>query len=652
MAITTPVAHVLLRLIGLALLMTPALPRCDGAEVDLRIRARLEDDTGQPVAGARIRHGRDSFVSDEQGSFALSAPENPAGIRISVEADGLAPSVHFLLRSVEVQVVKLGVGAVIVGTLRKDGKPLAGLQIGLKISPPEQNFRTFSHLDNWRFEAVTDDQGRFRLEHLPPDTSWQMFGVMETFKRVGVMPPRTVITSGAGAVLDLGELVPEPALTLAGRVVAAAGSKLPDEPAVISIGYDHFDTDQQVIADPDGIFRLEGLYAGSIRLRVVAGDLQATPWNSSRDQMNPGWLVGKLSNSHTNLVLEVGPGPYREDLNYAAVQRPAIDQPRNRELRGVEVLASDVRVSGTVVDDHTGEPLTGIEIVPGRQPPLGPRPPRPFMQKLVDVFRESITPANELPYWQTSRTRRPDAHRFEVSFESLASTPLLLVTAPGYEPMVVGPITRSTNGLIVRLPRGSGPGGIVLDAAGQPVPGAKVLYGADHESFGLRYTGELMEWGNLEARAMTDAEGRFTIPQRLNGRRLFVSHAAGWAIRDESDLSPGMRIRLEPWAVVTGRLITTNGTPVASAALTLDFAGAPATPGHPSVTIKSSTRTGPDGRFWLTNVPPAELRLYRGNVIQTWFHAAPGTTNELGDVVLDTPPPEPLLRRLKSRFGL
>jgi hypothetical protein len=636
----------------LGLLIATTLPRCASAEGDSPIRARLEDGAGQPVAGAKVRFGRDSFVSDEQGAFALSAPENPAGIRISIEADGLAPSVHFLLRSVEVQVVKLGVGAAIVGTLRKDGKPLAGLQIGLKISPPEQNFRTFSHLDNWRFEAVTDDQGRFRFEHLPPDTSWQMFGVMESFKRVGVMPPRTVITSGAGALLDLGELVPEPALTLAGRVVAAAGSKLPHEPAVISLGYDYFNTVQQVIADPDGTFRLEGLYAGSIRLQVVAGDLQATPWNSSRDQMNPGWLVGKLSNSHTNLVLEVGPGPYREDLNYAAVQRPAIDQPSNREIRGVEVLASDVRVSGTVVDEHTGEPLTGIEIVPGRQPPLGPRPPRPFMQKLVDVFRESITPANELPYWQTSRTRRPDAHRFEVSFESLASTPLLLVTAPGYEPMVVGPITASTNGLIVRLPRGGGPGGVVLDASGRPVAGAKVLFGASHENFGLKETGELMEWGNLAARRITDEAGRFSFPVRLHGKRLFVSHPAGWAMLEINDQRPDLKLRLEPWATVTGMLLNTNGTPAANHMLTVDFDGAWATTAQPSMLVKNHTRTGPDGRFVFTNIPPADLLLNRGTVLQTRFYASPGVTNDLGKVILDTPPPEPLLRRLKQKIGL
>jgi hypothetical protein len=99
-------------------------------------------------------------------------------------------------------------------------------------------------------------------------------------------------------------------------------------------------------------------------------------------------------------------------------------------------------------------------------------------------------------------------------------------------------------------------------------------------------------------------------------------------------------------------LITTNGSPVANAGLSVDFGGDHATPGHPSVTIKSSTTTGPDGSFRLTNVPPAELRLYRGSVVQTWFHAAPGMTNDLGNVVLDTPPPEPMLRRLKSRLGL
>ncbi len=649
---TTPTDRVLVRLIGLVLLMTSALPRCDGADVDSRIRARLEDGTGQPVAGARIRCGRDSFVSDEQGEFAINAPENAARIRISVEADGLAPSVHFLVRSAELQVVELGAGAAIVGTLRKDGEPLTGLRIGLTISPPEQNLRSFEFVDNWRFETVTDDLGRFRFGRLPPDTSWQMFGVMESFKRLGVMPPRTVITPGTGAVLDLGELVPEPALTLAGRVVAAPGSRLPDEPVAISLGYGHFDTVQKVSANPDGTFRLEGLYAGLIRLRVVAGDLQPTPWNSSVDQFNPGWLVGQLSTSRTGLVIEVGPGPYREDMNYAAVQPPASDQPHNREISGMEAFASGVRVAGMVVDDDTGEPLTGIEIVPGRQPPVGPRPPRPLMQKLADVFRESVTPANELPYWQTSRTRRPAAHRFDLSFERLASLPLLLVTAPGYEPMVVGPVTASTNGLIVRLPRGSGPGGVVLDAADQPVAGAKVLFGASHETFGLKATGELMEWGNLAARRITDDAGRFSFPVRRHGRRLFVSHPSGWAMLEIDGQRPELKLRLEPWATVTGVLVTTNGTPAGNQALTVDFDGAWAMSAQPGMLVKIHARTGPDGRFVLTNIPPADLLLNRGNVLQTRFYTSPGATNDLGHVTLDTPPPEPLLKRLKQKVGL
>jgi len=115
---------------------------------------------------------------------------------------------------------------------------------------------------------------------------------------------------------------------------------------------------------------------------------------------------------------------------------------------------------------------------------------------------------------------------------------------------------------------------------------------------------------------------------------------------------PELKLRLEPWATVTGVLVTTNGTPAGNQALTVDFDGAWATTEQPGMMVKIHAMTGPDGRFVLTNIPPADLLLNRGNVWQSRFYASPGATNDLGHVTLDTPPPEPLLKRLKQKVGL
>lgn len=617
-------------------------------------RARLEDDSGKPIVGAIIRCGPVTVESDDSGGFRCEGPATADRVRVVIEAAGFAPSVQWLPRSTEVATIKLGVGAVVTGRLVKDGQPVP--EVKLVLHEDDRVWQGYRDPNNWRFEAVTDHEGGFRFERLPVNAPWRFHGVIDSLGRRGALPSRSVHTSSHGTVLELGDVALEDPLTLAGRLVPADGYHLSGEASQLRLWIGGIDPGNEVVASAevkaDGSFRFEGLYPGMVTMHFRGLPFGPTPWNRSFDQWNPGSLVGLLSNSNTNLLIEVGPGPFLPDLNYDAAGLPAGDQPRGRELGGIEAAMSGIRVSGIVLDDRTGEPLDQFELVPGRQPPLGARPPQPFIQKLASWFRDVVTPANELPYWQTSRRLRGWAGKFDLRFELLASTPLLKIAAPGYEPMVVGPITTSTNGLVVRLPVAATVGGIIFDSVGQPVPGAKVLYGVDHESFGLRYTGELMEWGNLEARAITDAEGRFTIPRRLNGRRLFASHAAGWAIRDGPDLNSGMRIHLEPWAVVTGRLITTNGSPVANAGLSVDFWGDLTISGHPSVTIKSSATTGSDGRFWLTNVPPAELRLYRGAVVQTWFHAAPGTTNDLGDVILDTPPPEPLLRRLKQKVGL
>lgn len=616
--------------------------------------ARLEDGSGQPVKGVQVQFREATATSDDTGGIQLAGPATAARIRVVIEAAGFAPSVQWLSRTPEVGTIKLGAGAVVTGRLVKNGRPVP--EVRLQLREDDRVQLGYQDFNNWRFEAITDQEGGFRFERLPVNAPWRLLGVIDSLGQRGALPSRPLQTSSHGAVIELGDIALEEPLTLAGRLVPAAGYNFSGENMQLRLWIGGLDPGNESAASAlvkaDGSFRFEGLYPGTITMRFSHLPFAPTPWNRSFDQWNPGSLAGLLNTSNTNLQIEVGPGPFRPDLNIDAASLPAGDQPRNREFGGVEAATAGIRVSGVVLDDRTGKPLDQFELVPGRQPPLSPRPPKPFVQKLASVFRDEVTPANELPYWQTSRRLQIQAGKFEVWLEPLASTPVLKLSAPGYEPMVVGPITASTNGLVVRLPVSPSVDGVILDSAGQPIAGAKVLYGADHESFGLRYTGELMEWGNLEARAITDEKGRFTIPQRLNGRRLFASHAAGWATRDGSDLNSAMRIRLEPWAIVTGRLITTNGSPVANAGLSVDFLGDLMTPGHPSVTINSSATTGADGSFRLTNVPPAELRLYRGNVIQTWFHAAPGMTNDLGDVVLDTPPPEPMLRRLKSRLGL
>ncbi len=113
-------------------------------------------------------------------------------------------------------------------------------------------------------------------------------------------------------------------------------------------------------------------------------------------------------------------------------------------------------------------------------------------------------------------------------------------------------------------------------------------------------------------------------------------------------------------------LVTTNGVPVPNEELVLGFDADGISTGLAVFGLNLRTRTGGRGEFIITNAPPADLVLHRmvasrqtrtgppswARTLQTRFYASPGVTNDLGKVILDTPPPEPLLRRLKQKIGL
>ncbi|HEV7927185.1 MAG TPA: hypothetical protein VGR14_17660, partial [Verrucomicrobiae bacterium] len=72
--------------------------------------------------------------------------------------------------------------------------------------------------------------------------------------------------------------------------------------------------------------------------------------------------------------------------------------------------------------------------------------------------------------------------------------------------------------------------------------------------------------------------------------------------------------------------------------------------------FQKETTTDAQGRFEFSGLPPRELDIVRwtgGSVFwqeeQTWFVAHSGT-NDLGKVILDTPPPRPAAERLQQKL--
>ena len=188
---------------------------------------------------------------------------------------------------------------------------------------------------------------------------------------------------------------------------------------------------------------------------------------------------------------------------------------------------------------------------------------------------------------------------------------------------------------------------------------AAIWYAVAREQAGL--TGrELSVYGQREGMARTDANGRFSFPARTEGHTLFVAHESGW-LRHELGANAGnLKLQLAAWAVVQGTLVASNGAPMPGVKLHLTHPHN-WTAGDPIINAQGYITTDAKGAFTFTNAAPGRLELNRqvpvggggwSYVLQTWFICPPGVTNDLGNVTYDSPPPPPLMEKVKRSLGL
>ena len=305
------------------------------------------------------------------------------------------------------------------------------------------------------------------------------------------------------------------------------------------------------------------------------------------------------------------------------------------------------------MDDKTGKPVTSFRIIPGYQPPIAARPtiPKPLLQQV---------PWNERPYWMYGQEETFTNGAFSVDFVPLSSQPIIEIQAQGYEPLETDPTNTSVTNLVFRLKPGAGPNGIVLMPDGTPATGASVIYGANQEQFSLDGT-KLNAYGRVDSHVVTSNDGKFSFLGRSEGTTLFVAHPSGWAqLPVAQGGGDNVKIRLKPWAALTGTLVDTNGVAMAGTSLALtmfhDWQH-----GGAMVNLQSRVTTDKQGHFTFTNVPPSRVEVQRLIPMggggwtyqpQTWVVPTPGITNDLGNVTFDHPPPEPVMDQLKQRFGL
>jgi peroxiredoxin/protocatechuate 3,4-dioxygenase beta subunit len=261
------------------------------------------------------------------------------------------------------------------------------------------------------------------------------------------------------------------------------------------------------------------------------------------------------------------------------------------------VLIPPTRITGTVVDRETGQPLPRYSLMLA----AAWKPGDPFIWQSGSDLEEVAKKAFGAFEYTTSRP----AHRY-----------LLRVQADGYLPEEAEPFSPDgrLHALTFRLTKAEPIRGTIQNPDGSPARDGFVYVVPSHRDGWIQYLDlENDDVGDRErsqtAHAKVSADGRFSLPAQRDNFALLALTASGSVLVPRSELHGDDVLRLEPWARVAGR-VKIDGKPAAGIELqSYDPDESAPVDGQPRVVRRCFVKTDAGGRFELPRVLPGRLTL-------------------------------------------
>jgi len=510
----------------------------------------VKDEQGNPVKGASVsllfpgdaagaRGGmyqtEGPFITDEEGKWRCdTVPADLTNLSmqlshkefISDEHYGASPRPADAELRALTAVSVLKHGIAVAGVVLDDqGKPIAGASVAQGADRFGSNFP----------KIKTDEEGKFRFGNARPGP------LVLTVQAKNYAPELKDITVAA-AMPEL-EFRLGPAKTVRGKVVDEKGKPVGGAFVAADTWRGHRSLEWRVNTKNDGSFLWTGAPADEVLI-----DLGKQGFQSLR---------------HFHLVAS------------------------DKEV--LITLRKPQKISGSVVDDQTGQPIEKFKVVTGIK------------------WQDTGQPI----YWDDRSAQSGADGQYQVTFDEPYPQRAVRVEALGYIP-AISPLLKQDAGDVVfdvRLKKGTGPTGIVRLPDGNPAPGTDVLLCTPGSQASL-HNGKIDARMNQGAAVVkTGADGRFEFLPQLENFLIIAVQDEGYAEVTQDAFKASTDIKLQPWGKIEGKLMI-GSKPGASQTINLSY-NRPFDEKAPRYFVQYEATTDKDGNFSFAQVVPGEIQVSR-----------------------------------------